>query len=231
MKIHSNWISQAVPGLMGLGAMVVLSTTPVCFSSEEDFSYWMKAKFLVPITAQWVLGFEQKVGFEDEGRRLGHHTQDFSLGRTNAKGWLKLYGAVKTAHALTDERDDWIHEFRPHINIAVLSKFQGIDLVNRSRLEYRNFEADDKVWRFRHKLRVDSPVTFTPLQIEPYVAEEIFYNFNADRLYGNRVQAGLFIPLHERVRLDLFYLWRVRKEDDNEWSDANVIGSYFRIKI
>ena len=218
-------------GLMALAAMVVLGTNPLCLSSDEDFRYWMKATFLIPIAKQWEFGFEQKMGFEDEARRLDHHAQDFCLSHTNANGWLKLYGALKTAHAPTDLRDDWIHEIRPHASIAVLSEFRGIDVINRSRLEFRNFEDYDNVWRFRHKIRVDSPVTFTPLRIEPYVAEEIFYNFNADRFYGNRVQAGLFIPLHEKVRLDLFYFWHIQKQDDHDWSSVNVIGSYVRFKF
>ena len=113
----------------------------------------------------------------------------------------------------------------------VFSKLRDVDVINRSRLEYRHFDDYDNVWRVRHKIRVDSPVTFTPLQIEPYVAEEISYNFNGDRFYGNRIQTGLFIPLHENVRLDLFYFWHIGKEDDHDWSNTNVIGSYIRFKL
>ena len=75
------------------------------------------------------------------------------------------------------------------------------------------------------------PVALTALEIKPYVADEIFYNFNADRLNGHRVQAGLFVPLHEKIRLELFYFWHIHEEDDSDWSDVNVIGSYFRFQF
>ena len=218
-------------GLVTLAVVMLLGMPPVGRASDEDFRYWSKATFLVPIAEQWEFGFEQKAGFDDEARRLGHHMQDYGLGYTNTEGWLKLYGALKMVHAQTEDRDDWVHETRPHFNIAVLSQFRGVDVINRSRIEYRDIEDEHTVRRFRHKIRIDSPVTFTRLQIKPYVAEEIFYNFNADRFNGNRIQAGFFIPLHEKVRLDLFYFWHIHKEDDHDWSDANVIGTYIRFKL
>ena len=79
-------------------------------------------------------------------------------------------------------------------------------------------EDEDAVWRLRHKVRVNSPVTFTPWQIRPYVAEEVFYDFNGERFNGNRVQTGLFIPLQEQIRLELFYFWHLSKEDNRHWS-------------
>jgi hypothetical protein len=231
VRDHSKGIRRSSVRFMALAVVAMLGMNPMCLASDEDFLYWTKASFLVPIREQWEFGFAQKTGFEDEARRLDHHSQDYGLSYTHANGWLKLQGALKHAHAPTADRNDWTHEIRPHFSIAFLSKLRGVDVINRSRLEYRHFEDYDNIWRFRHKIRIDSPVRFTPLQIEPYMADEIFYNFNADRFYGNRVQAGLFIPLHEKVRLDLFYFWHTRKQDDQDWSNTNVIGSYVRFKF
>jgi hypothetical protein len=104
-------------------------------------------------------------------------------------------------------------------------------MANRSRLAFRDIDGEDPIWRFRHKLRLTWPVPLTALQIRPYVADEIFYYFNAERFNGHRLQAGLFVPLHEKVRLELFYFWHIHKEDDNDWSDVNVIGTFFRFKF
>jgi hypothetical protein len=68
-------------------------------------------------------------------------------------------------------------------------------------------------------------VTFTPLEIEPYVAEEVFINFDEQGFNQQRLYGGVFIPLHEKVRLELFYLWKLDKAGD-QWHDTNVIGSW-----
>ena len=40
-----------------------------------------------------------------------------------------------------------------------------------------------------------------------------------------RLQSGLFLPLHKQVRLELFYCWKLDEQDDNSWHDINVVGS------
>jgi len=224
-------IARSYWGTLVLVGVIALCASSRCPASAEDFIYWAKGTFLIPIKEQWELGFEQKFGFTDESRRLDHHTQDLGVVYTHADGWLKLSGAVKTAHAQTDDRDGWIHETRPHLNAAIFSKLFGLDMANRSRLAYRDIDDEDNLWRFRHKVRFTRPVALTPLEIKPYVADEIFYNFNADRFNGHRLQAGLFVPLHKKIRLELFYFWHIHKEDDNDWCDVNVIGSFFRFKF
>ncbi|MHC4518838.1 MAG: hypothetical protein ACYTAS_09645, partial [Planctomycetota bacterium] len=135
MRDHYHRMKQASIGLVGLAAVLVLSTNSVGRASDEDFRYWAKATFLIPIREQWEFGFEQKFGFEDEARRLGHYMQDYGFVYTNVDGWLKLFGALKVVRASIDERDDWIREVRPHFNIALFSEHWGVDIVNRSRIE------------------------------------------------------------------------------------------------
>ena len=111
------------------------------------------------------------------------------------------------------------------LDAAVKTKVHGFGVVDRSRFEFRFPEDQEFVTRYRNRLTVTSPVTFTPLQILPYVAEEVFVSsdgqgFNQQRLYG-----GVFIPLHEKVRLELFYIWKLDKSDD-DWHDTNVLGSW-----
>jgi hypothetical protein len=80
-------------------------------------------------------------------------------------------------------------------------------------------------WRYRHRLNITSPVTFTPLKIQPYTAGEVFYSFDGQGFNQQRLYGGVYIPLHEKVRLELFYLWKLDKED-YDWHDTNVIGSW-----
>lgn len=214
----------------GVAVLVALSLFAAPRVTAGDFEYWTKATFLIPIKEHWQFGFEQKLGFEDEGRRLDHQMQDYGLLYSEPGDWLKLFAVVKVVHEKSDRRDAWVRETRPHLNAAVFSKFFGADMINRSRIEYRDVEDKDIVWRFRHKLIFLSPVTFTAGQITPYLGNEIFYNFNADRLYKHRVCAGLLVPLHEKIRLELFYYWDIEEQTES-WHDTNILGSYVRFKF
>lgn len=218
------------PGVLALVVFAALCmATAARAGGEGDFDYWTKASFLIPIKEHWQFKFDQKFSFTDEGRRFDNHQQDYGVIYSGLADWLDLGFTVK--QKASKEGDDWDRETRPLLNVTVKSTLFGCDLANRSRIEYRDFEDEDNVWRFRHKVRIGSPVTFTSLRIKPYAAYEIFYNFNAERFNGSRIQGGLFIPLHEKVRLELFYFWHTSEEYDHDWSATNVIGTYVRFKF
>ena len=208
-------------------AALVLGAGSVGSASDEDFMYWTKATFLVPIRDDWQFGFEQKFGFEDEARRLDHQQQDYGLVYSGLADGLKVFGVVKVVHEKTDDREDWIRELRPHFNAAVSSKLLGLDLINRARIEYRDIADENTTWRFRHKVLLVSPVTFTAWQVKPYIGDELFYSFNSRRFSGQRLCTGLYIPLAESIRLELFYFWHLY-DDEDHWHDTNILGSYLR---
>jgi len=208
-------------------AAAALGTGSVCSGSDEDFLYWTKATFLIPVWDDWQFGFQQKLAFEDEARRLDHQQRDYGLIYSGLADWIKLFGAVKVTHAKTDDRRDWTVEIRPHLNIGIRSKLCGLDMINRSRIEYRDIEDENTTWRFRHKVLFVSPATFTSWRLQPFIGDELFYSFNSRRFSGQRLCTGLYVPLAETIRLELFYFWHLY-EDEGHWHDANILGSYVR---
>ncbi len=137
--------------------------------------------------------------------------------------WLSVGLGYKRVYAKPG--DEWEIENRPMLNAAVKSKVYGFGVTNRSRLEYRMPQDEGPFWRYRHRLNIALPVTFTPLKIQPYTAGEVFYSFDGEGFNQQRLYGGVYIPLHEKVRLELFYLWKLDKEDD-DWHDTNVLGSW-----
>lgn len=212
-------------------AVLLAGLNVTAWAGGEDFAYRVRGTFLVPVAEQWDFRFDQRLGYEDEARRLGHHYQDLRAIYQHANGWLKLSPGLRVVHTMTDDRENWIREVRPHFNISVASELLGVDINNRSRFEYRDVEDKDPTWRFRHKLRLGSPVTFTPWQIKPYVSDEIFCYFNPEGLSAHRLQTGIFVPLTQRIRLDLFYFWQFNEDAPRTWSQDNVLGTYFRFKF
>lgn len=193
-------------------------------SAQGDFEYWPKASLLIPISKQWTFNFEEKLTFGDNGGRLDDHQTDFGFNYAGLADWLILGFGYK--QLFEKDGDDWDVESRPLLNIIVKTKRSGWTLGSRSRFEYRIPEEGDESWRYRNKVFAISPWTLTPLKIQPYIADEILINldegdFNQQRLYG-----GFFLRLHEKIRLELFYFWKLDEQDDNSWHDTNVLGSY-----
>jgi hypothetical protein len=214
------------PGLLALAILVALCTATAAHAGGEgDFDYWAKAGFLIPIKEDWRFRFDQKFSFTDEARRFDNHQQEYGVIYSGLADWLDLGFSVK--QRFVRDGDDWDRETRPLLNVTVKSTLFGCGLSNRSRVAFRSREVDDDVWAFRHKITVKSPAKFTRWEIQPYVAEEIFIQFDDADFNGNRVTGGLYIPLHDKIRLDLFYAWQLF-EDDGSWHDTNLLASFIR---
>jgi hypothetical protein len=210
-------------------AASVLTVLSLCLaprvlaSENEDFAYWMKAAALIPIGTDWRLNLEERLTFGDEARRLDDHQTDFCLYYSGLAENVRVGLGYK--QTFEKDGDDWLAENRPLVNVIVKGTPFGLTVIDRSRFEYRMPEEGDDVWRYRNKLLVtlDSPLTATT--ILPYVAEEIFVEFDGQAFNEQRLYAGFYVPLHKQIRLELFYLWKLDEAGDT-WHDSNVIGSY-----
>jgi hypothetical protein len=204
-----------------LFAAVALGTIPCARASE--WQYWPKVFVRAPISEHWQLGVEGWATFVDDVSRFNDTQLDVWLTYFGLADWLSVGVGYKRTFEKAD--DGWETEDRPMLNAAIRTKVYGFGVTDRSRLEYRIPEEEDEFWRYRNRLTITSPVTFTPLEIQPYTAGEVFYSFDGEGFSQKRLYGGAFLPLHEKVRLELFYLWKHDKEEDG-WHSTNVIGSW-----
>ncbi len=220
MKYHVKMLScphRRIPILLAALVCGIVSS-----ASAADFEYWPKAIVTIPLPKQWQFGFEEWLSFNDNASRFKDSQTDLWLNYLGLADWLSVGVGYKRVYA---KPDGWEIEDRPMFNAAIKSKIYGFGITNRSRFEYRMPQDEGPFWRYRHRVNIVSPVTFTPLKIQPYTAEEIFYSFDGQGFNQQRVYGGVFIPLHEKVRLELFYIWKLDKAD-HEWHDTNVLGSW-----
>ena len=226
MKDHVKRLPVPRRGILVLFAVLAYGATP-CTRAFE-FEYWPKAFVTIPLDKQWQFGFEEWLSFSDNARRFKDTQTDLTLTYLGLADWLSVGVGYKRIFAKCD--DEWLIEDRPYLNAAVKTKVRGFGIIDRSRFEYRIPEGEEQVVRYRNRLNILSPVTFTSLKIQPYTAGEVFYSFDGQGFNQRRPYGGVFIPLHEKVRLELFYLWKLDKEEE-DWHDTNVLGSWVYLQF
>jgi len=121
-------------------------------------------------------------------------------------------------------------EERPHINAIIKYELFGFSLDDRNRLEYRHFNYQTDSFRYRNKFTVKLPWKFTKLEIQPYFADEVFINLNGIDFNRNRFYSGLGFAIIKRLKGEIYYmLQRSKSSGTCVWSDANILGTKFKI--
>jgi hypothetical protein len=207
--------------------IAVLLITEVCFAYDNgDFQYWSKAGLAFDINKDWAVTFEEEFRLGDNAGKLYYHSSDLGFLYRGFADWIDLgvnYGQVFEK----DSSDVWRTEKRPHFNVTLKGQLFNFDLSDRSRLEYRDRENKKDVWRYRNKLTVKLPAAFTKFKLQPYVADEVFINFDKEDFNKNRLYSGILFSLSKNIKGDIFYLWQSSKSDGN-WEDINVLGTQLK---
>ena len=90
-----------------------------------------------------------------------------------------------------------------------------------------DYQAD--AGRYRNKLTVKAPWKVTPLQLQPYFSDEVFFSFGGPNVFNqNRVSVGLGMNLGKRVKAEMYFLLQSSKSS-GKWSDTNVLGTKLKI--
>lgn len=101
--------------------------------------------------------------------------------------------------------EDWKPEYRPYVESYYADFFKSFRLTSRTRFEFRSFEHRDNYTRLRQEFTLTAPWKFTPLQLQPYLEEEVFYNFEHDWVEANWLGGGLAFRPWDGAKLKLGY--------------------------
>ena len=139
---------------------------------------------------------------------------DLTLGRKIDSHWSVDAGY---RHAWIDLAGDTRQERRPLVNLRRKDRAGGWFVLNRSRLEWRDFEdafLEDR-FRFRHQLLGVSPWSIPGTRIRWYAEEEFFYEFNDAGFNMNWLATGFRYRWSDSLTLKLGYRWQTQKIADN----------------
>ena len=211
--------------------IAVLSISGTCFAFDDgDFQSWSSIGASFDINKDWKCTFEEELRLGDDAGELYYHHSDLGFVYKSLADWIDLGFNYRQVFARGDSESEWTQENRPHLNITFKGQLFDLDVSNRARFEYRDREDKKDLWRYRNKVTVKLPFEFTELKLQPYVADEVFFNLDGDGFKTNRVYSGFSFQLSESIKCNVFYLWQ-SSESGDDWKDANVLGTQLKFNF
>jgi hypothetical protein len=215
------------PAFSFVAAIAVVLFNGVCLASRSgDLEYWQTTGFGFDINKDFTFTAAEEFR---AGRHNGNpylHNIDLGLVYKGLAGGPDIGLNFKKEYE-KDSTGKFRQENRPHVNITFKGKAFDFDTSNRVRLEYRNRENKEDLFRLRNQATVKFPFSFTKLNLQPYIAEEVFINLGENNINQNRLSAGFSSKLSKNVNVGVYYLWKTSKITGG-WRDTNVIGTQFK---
>lgn len=200
----------------------------VCFA-DGDFQFWSTVGVSFDVDKDWSVAAEKHLKFgNDAGRLLYHHT-DIGLTYKSLVEWIDIGFNFKQVY---QEQSDgsWSRENRPHLNITLKGRLGTLDFSDRSRIEYRDKEYGDDLWRYVNKLEIALPYEFTRFKFRPYIADQVYINLDGSGFEKNRIYTGVTFELSENVESELYYV-RQWSEFLGRWQDLSALGLQLKIRF
>jgi len=205
----------------------ILAKTAFAFD-DNDTQYWNTESISWRFGEGWGAKIEEEFRFGDDAQNFYYQHSDFGFTCSGLADWFIL--GANYRQIFEKKKGIWKQENRPHINGTVKFKLQDMAISNRGRFEYRHREDADNLWRYRNKISVKLPMALTEFKLQPYIADEIFLDFDKEELDRNRVYIGFFITLSENIKGDLFYLWQTSKSNGT-WTDYHIGGTKAKLSF
>ncbi|MFQ5870283.1 MAG: DUF2490 domain-containing protein [Candidatus Zixiibacteriota bacterium] len=207
--------------LFCLSAVMLLGQGSISAYDDGDWQYWNREGVEGSITDDLKAKMEVEFRFGDNMGELYYQHSELALSH-RCTGWLTF--TVNYRQIYEKKGEVWKQENRPHLNAILRWSWSGFGLEDRSRLEYRVREGKDDALRCRNRLALKLPLNWGNFNVQPYIADEIFLDFEKGELNRNRLYLGANGNLGKGLKAETYYLWQTSKSEDR-WGDYNIIGT------
>ncbi|MDD5506671.1 MAG: DUF2490 domain-containing protein [Candidatus Omnitrophica bacterium] len=211
-----------------LTILSVLISGGVLYAYDDgDFQVWNTDIEEIKIGKNLKFALEEEFRWGDNAREFFYHHYDAGVSYLLNK-FLGVGGGYRRIYEL--KKGKFEPENEPYITATLYGGIKGVALESRSRMEYRNFNYKPDSWRYRNKFSAKLPWKFSRLELQPYVADEIFASFasGTNQFNQNRLSSGILFKLTSSIKAEIYYMLNSIK-NSGKWTDANVLGTKFKI--
>ena len=195
---------------------------------DKDWQYWNVNAVAGPLTENIHFNLTQYLFFGDDISELYYSITHPSV-HFKITDWYTI--APGLWHIYEKKGDKWYNEERPMLDNLFGFMLADWIIVNRARISYRIRDNLNDVWRFRYLTKLIAPLEWTPWNICPFIADEIFFEENQRGLYANRLYVGLMsknLLQHDALNGSLFFMWQT-VDVNFYYLDTYVFGTEFKI--
>jgi len=205
---------------------VILIVTRLIYAFDDgDFQIWHTQSQELKISEKKKIELKEEFRFGDNAQDFYYHHYDVGFSHS----LNKLDFKINYRQVYEKKKNKFREENRPHINAILKFNLGVFKLSNRHRLEYRYFDYKPDIWRYRNKFSIKFPsIKFTRLGIQPYLANEIFLNFQGKSFNQNRFYCGFDMRLTKKLKVELYYLLQSSRHK-NKWKDTNILGTKMKL--
>ncbi len=215
--------------LLSIVVLIYLFFPIKCFAFDDgDFQAWYAMNFSWKIKENWKFAWEKELRFGDDVRDHYYFHADLGVTYSGFAKWLDV--GIYYRQVFEEKSLNWTQEYQPHLDATLKFDIGEFKINNRGRLEFRNKKDSDFSLRYRNKFTVKFPFKLTRLKIQPYIADEIFADFDAGEMNRNRLYVGLVMDIVQNLKMELFYLWQTSKSSGN-WDDLNILGTKLKFSF
>jgi hypothetical protein len=217
-----NTMKRAAALALGITGLIAIAGPT---RADSDWEYWSQYEVAWKAGADVQLRLKPELRFRDDFSDYYYIHVEVGVD-WRFRDWLTL--APYYRYISQESKGDWKTEKRPEADATLAWEVRDFGFSDRNRLEYR-ITADRETFRYRNRLWVKPP-KITRAGVQPFLAEEVFYDFDADELNKNRVYAGFSVGLADGLNADVYYIMDSSKKTD-EWSRINILATALKYRF
>ena len=214
--------------LLILGLFIGFSCKAYAYDNG-DFQVWNTDIEEWKINDSSKLALEEEFRWGDNANQLYYHHYDIAFIYALNK---KLDVGLSYRHIYERKKGKFRIENEPNINVTYKWEFVGFKFSDRNRFEYRHFSYQTDSFRYRNMLTIRFPWKFTRLEIQIYLADDIFISSIGTAFNNNRFYSGLSFNLTKNLKGEVYYLLqhtRTVSKKSTDWPHVNVFGTKLKI--
>ena len=198
-------------------------------SKNEDFGIWNNYDVEKQLNEQWKMKVGEELRFRNHAGLYyaeTHVAADYKPFQYLAMG--AEYQEIRNTRTV-EKQDKWYWDQVPRIYLTPQLPWKGFLLEDRNMLEFRIRQDARFTLRYRNLATLTAPWKWTPLELQPYTANETFFETQRNGFIEDRLFAGFKVHWWGPVYGSIYYLRQSIKNVIAKWTSLNILGIALKI--
>ena len=209
----------------------LMPTAAASPAKNGDFGIWNVYDLEKKLSDQWKIKLSQELRFREHN---GFHYEETRVGVDYKPVRYLSLGAEyeQICHSRWRKNQNmWYWDSVPRIYATPQYSFKGFLLEDRNMLEFRIKQQAKDTLRYRNLVTLTAPWKWTPLEFQPYTANEIFIETSRNGMVEDRFFSGFKIHWWGPVYGSIYYLRHSTKNSSAKWTSLNILGTGLKISF